>query len=217
MHFEILVEDASGKIALDEIVKKILGSHSDPHTWRIIAYKGIGRIPKGLRGKSDPRKRILLDRLPNILMGYGRSLDKVNNCLVVVVDLDDKNCMKFKKELLEVLQKCKPAPLTKFRFAIEEIEAWYFGDRKAILNAYPGANTRILDSYHQDSICGTWEKLADAIYPGGSRALQKAGWPRPGEEKCNWARRIAGHIDIEKNKSKSFQAFRDCLLILANN
>jgi hypothetical protein len=177
MHFEILVEDASGKIALDEIVKKILGSHGDSHTWRIIAYKGIGRIPKNLRGKSDPRKRILL----------------------------------------EVLQKCNPSPLTKFRFAIEEIEAWYFGDRKAILTAYPGANTRILDSYHQDSICGTWEKLADAIYPGGSRALQKAGWPHPGEEKCNWARRIAGHIDIEKNKSKSFQAFRNCLLILANN
>lgn len=43
-----------------------------------------------------------------------------------------------------------------------------------------------------------------------------AGWPRPGEEKCNWAERIAPEMDIEKNKSKSFQVFRSGLMSLVN-
>ena len=45
MHFEILTEDASGKKALDILIPKIIG---DQHTFRVIGYKGIGRIPKNL-------------------------------------------------------------------------------------------------------------------------------------------------------------------------
>jgi len=36
------------------------------------AYKGIGRLPKNLKGTSDPSKRILLDQLPKLLRGYGK-------------------------------------------------------------------------------------------------------------------------------------------------
>lgn len=61
MHFEILVEDQSGKKALDILVPKIIG---DDHTVRIISYKGIGRLPKNLTSTSDANKRILLDQLP---------------------------------------------------------------------------------------------------------------------------------------------------------
>ncbi len=74
MHFEILVEDVSGKIALESILQKILDPNGQDHTYRIISYKGIGRIPKNLRGTTDPQKRILLDRLPKLLRGYGKSL-----------------------------------------------------------------------------------------------------------------------------------------------
>lgn len=74
MHFEVLVEDVSGKIALKNIMEKIIGPNSQDHTFRIIAYKGIGHIPKNLRGTIDPKKRILLDRLPKLLKGYGKSL-----------------------------------------------------------------------------------------------------------------------------------------------
>ena len=51
MHFEILVEDTSGKIALKSILGKILGPNGQGHTYKIISYKGIGRIPKDLRRK----------------------------------------------------------------------------------------------------------------------------------------------------------------------
>ena len=46
MHFEILVEDQSGKIALESILSKILGLSGQEHTYRIISYKGVGRIPQ---------------------------------------------------------------------------------------------------------------------------------------------------------------------------
>ena len=47
MHFEILVEDASGELLLGSLLPKILGKNGNPHTWRTHAYKGIGRVPPG--------------------------------------------------------------------------------------------------------------------------------------------------------------------------
>jgi len=70
MHFEILVEDQSGKKMLDEIVPRIVGA---AHTFRVLPYKGIGKIPKGLKPGSDASKRILLDQLPRLLKGHGKT------------------------------------------------------------------------------------------------------------------------------------------------
>ncbi|MBU3946327.1 MAG: DUF4276 family protein [Proteobacteria bacterium] len=209
MHFEILVEDASGKIALESILDKILGKNGQDHTYKIISYKSIGRIPKNLKGTTDPQKRILLDRLPNLLRGYGRSLRGIPAVVVLVVDLDDKDCLVFKQEMVDILNDCNPQPTTLFRIAIEEGEAWLLGDRNAVKVAYPRAKEQILSTYVQDSICGTWEKLADALYPGGSQELKRLGWPHTGQTKCEWAKNIAPHLDVENNQSRSFQVFRD--------
>ena len=214
MHLEVLVEDRSGSIALEIILEKILGENHSEHSWRIHHYKGIGRIPRKLNPKSDPRKRILLDRLPSILKGYGRSLDG-HSTVVVVVDLDNRDCMEFKRELLAVLDGCDPNPRTLFRIAIEESEAWLLGDRTAVREAYPEAKVPVLNAYEQDSICGTWERLADAVHPGGSMRLKRAGWPEAGRAKCEWAGRIAPYMDPDRNRSKSFQVFRDGIRSLA--
>ncbi len=215
MHFEVLVEDASGKIALKSILEKILGLDDQDHSYRTISYKGIGRIPKNLKGRTDPAKRILLDRLPKLLRGYGRSLRDSPAAVVVVVDLDRKDCLQFKQELLAVLDACNPKPKTLFRIAIEEGEAWLLGDRKAVEAAYPEAESKVLENYRQDSICGTWEVLADAIYPGGSTKLKKLGFPHTGEAKCDWAEKICPHMTVDSNQSNSFQAFRDGVRRLA--
>ena len=50
MHFEILVEDQSGKKALDELVPKIIG---DAHTFIVHLFKGVGRIPRNMRDPQD--------------------------------------------------------------------------------------------------------------------------------------------------------------------
>ena len=214
MHFEVLVEDQSGQIALESIMEKILGPNYTEHSWRTIAYRGIGRIPRDLRGVTDPRARILLDRLPSILRGYGKSLQD-NSSVVVVMDLDDQDCIKLKRELLDVLNACNPRPKTLFRIAIKEGEAWLLGDRAAVKATYPYAKDVILNRYVQDSICDTWEVLADAVHPGGSPYLKTLGYPPAGIAKCEWARRIAPHMNVDSNKSKSFQVFRDGVRALA--
>lgn len=214
MHFEVLAEDRSGSIALEHVLEKILGPNNAAHSWRVHPYRGIGRIPKDLRSGKDPRKRLLLDRLPGILQGYGRSLgDMGPAAVIVVVDSDARDCRAFKRELLHVLDACNPRPRTLFRIAVEESEAWLLGDRDAVKAAYPGARDSVLDGYVQDSICGTWELLADAIHPGGSPALGK--WPASGQAKCEWAERIAPRMDVDRNRSRSFQVFRDGVRKLA--
>ena len=214
MHFEVLVEDLSGSIALEQILEKILGANGSAHTWRIHPYKGIGRLPRNLRGVANPSNRSLLDNLPRVLQGYGRSLTD-SSAVLVVVDSDDKDCVAFKQDLLRVLSACNPRPKTLFRIAIEEMEAWLLGDRAAVKSAYPNARDAVLNSYVQDSICGTWEVLADAVHPGGSAPLKQVGYPAAGAAKCEWAREIAPCLDIDRNLSKSFQVFRDGVKNLA--
>lgn len=214
MHLEILVEDASGEVLLNALLPKIIGENGQPHTWRIHPYKGIGRLPKDLRSKTDPSKRVLLDRPHSILSGYGKSLPAHGAAVLVVVDSDDRDCRAFKRELVAVLNRCRPQPRALFRIAIEETEAWLLGDRDAVAKAYTRAKTSVLDSYGQDSVCGTWEKLADAIFPGGSDALKAKGYPRIGEEKSAWARQIGALISVAANKSPSFQVFRSGVLKL---
>ena len=216
MHFEVLAEDKSGSIALEKFLKEILGPPDGPsHTWRIISYKGLGHLSKDLKPKTDPSKRILLDQLPDILRGYGKVKipQYYQFAIIVVVDLDDRNCMQFKQELVDVLKnKCKPPrPETLFRIAIEESEAWLLGDRDAVKKAYPKAKDSVLNKYKQDSICGTWEVLADAVDPTAT----KLKYPRLGQKKCEWAEKIAPFLDVDKNRSKSFQVFRDGVRRLA--
>ncbi|WP_276809013.1 DUF4276 family protein [Castellaniella defragrans] len=209
MHIEFLVEDVSGEKLLEAVLPKLLGEQGDPHTWRTHSYKGIGRVPKHLKPGTDASKRILLDRLPLALRGYGKTpgIDAV----VVVLDLDRRNCAEFLAELEALVRGCDPAPNTMFRLAIEEVEAWYLGDRQALKAAYPRVKAHVLDHYVQDGICNTWELLADAVHPGGFAAIKKTGWPLPGQIKCEWAEKIGPLLDPDRNLSPSFGKLREGL------
>lgn len=211
MHFEVLVEDISGKSALEILIPKIIGTE---HTFRIKAYKGIGRIPKGLQPTSDPQRRILLDQLPRLICAHGKTFEAYpphTIALIVVCDLDNRCLSAFRKELIQLLDRCDSRPETYFCIAVEEGEAWYLGDLPAIKRAYPNAKDAILHSYEHDSICGTWEKLANAIYPGGAKGLAKLGGSAIGHEKSRWAEKIAPHMDVDNNLSTSFCYFRQRL------
>ena len=213
MHFEILVEDQSGKKALDILVPKIIGVR---HTCKLIAYKGVGRIPKNINAGVDAGKRMLLDNLPRLLKGYGISWRNYPAAVFVVCDLDDKCLKTFRQELYAVLGTCNPQPETRFCIAVEEGEAWLLGDIPAIKAAYPKARDGILNQYVNDSICGTWERLADALYKGGSAALSAKGWQAVGAEKSQWAEKITPHMDAANNASPSFVYLRRKLLELVD-
>ncbi len=209
MHFEVLVEDLSGKKVLDILIPKIIG---DQHTFRVIEYRGIGHIPKNLKSSTDASKRILLDQLIRLLRGYGKTFagypENFPAAVIVVCDLDDKCLKVFRQELFTILNACNPGPETRFCIAIEEGEAWLLGDIPAIKTAYPNARDNILNSYTNDAICGTWELLADALFQGGATGLKNRGWRAVGREKSIWATNIAPNMDVNNNNSPSFCYFR---------
>ncbi len=208
MHFEIHVEDQSGKKMLDILVPKIVGS---AHTFRVHPYRGVGQIRKNMRDAKDAKKRILLDNLPKLLKGHGRTFagrQNYHEVVILVCDLDDKGLKTFRSELYRILDACNPKPETRFCIAIEEGEAWFLGDLAAIKTTYPKAKDSVLNSYVNDHICGTWEKLADAVYPGGSSSLIKKGWQVIGREKSKWAEEITPNMNVAENKSPSFCYFR---------
>lgn len=205
MHFQILVEDQSGKKMLDILIPNIIG---DSHTFDVKSYKGIGRIPKGLTSGIEANKRILLANLPKALAGYGRSWQcGYEGVVIVICDLDDKCLKSFRSELMGLLESCNPRPETRFCIAIEEGEAWFLGDIPAIKQAYPKAKDTELNSYVNDSICGTWEKLANVVYKGGSQKLSSLGWQAVGAEKSEWAENITPYMNLENNASPSFNYF----------
>ncbi len=208
MHIEILTEDSSGKALLEHLLPKLIGPLNEPHYWRIIAYQGIGQIPKGMH-TGDPAKRTLLNKLTAILRSYARTTGI--DAVVVVLDADNRDRAAFLTELRELAATSGAGELTLFRLAIEEIEAWYFGDRQALHAAYPKARQRPLNRYRQDSVCGTWERLADVIHPGGSDAICRASWPLPGQIKHEWANRIGPLMNPDANLSPSFGKLRDAL------
>ena len=209
MHFEILVEDQSGKRMLDILIPKIIG---DQHTFRVIDYRGIGRIPRNLTSSTNARNRLLLDQLPKLLRGYGNTFANYPAnypaAVILVCDLDDRCLKAFREELFIVLNACNPKPETRFCIAIEQGEAWLLGDIPAIKVAYPNARNNVLNRYENDSICGTWELLADAVSQGGSRTLRRKGGQAVGIEKSAWAERITPHMNVDINKSSSFCYFR---------
>lgn len=218
MHFEILVEDRSGARALEILLPKLVSTED---SFRIHAYKGIGRIPKNMRDTKNASKRILLENLPKLLKGYGKTFQAYPTStpasVVVVCDLDDEPFSTFLQQLNKVLSRCHPAPTARFCIAIEEGEAWLLGDTPAIKTAYPSADDGVLSGYVNDSICGTWEVLADAVYPGGTTALSEKGFVSIGAEKFAWADRITPNMDIEANLSPSFSFFRNTIRTLSQH
>ncbi len=211
MHFEILVEGQTELTALSILMKKIVGDYDCPHTWAIHKHRGIGKIPGDPTARPNRRDQTLLHNLPSKLRAYGKER-RADVVVVVLVDLDDRDdCMAFKGGLADLLNHCDVPPQSLFRIAIEELEAWFFGDHSAIKQAYPAARHQILHEYIQDSQCGTWEKLAEAIYPGGPAALGQHGKRSVKilAQKRVWAKEICPYIDVENNLSPSFQCFRD--------
>lgn len=217
MHLEILIEDLSGKKALDILIPKIV---DEGDTFHVHSYKGIGHIPKNMRDAKDPSRRILMDNLPKLLKGYGRTFVNYPSttpaAVVLVCDLDEKPLAAFLGELNGILDACNPAPKARFCIAIEEGEAWFLGDVPALKSAYPNAKNEVIESYVQDSICGTWETLANAVYSGGEKALSLKGWQGIGAEKSRWAENISPKMNVDANNSPSFMFFRDTVRTLVN-
>src|SRR5580700_5258784 len=149
MRLHILVEGRAEEAFLREWLPRLLPAHS----FIVLPHQGKGRLSADPKKKPDPKQRGLLDQLPAKLRAYGKTLNADTDRVVVLVDLDDQDCVDLKKRLKMVLQYCDPKPTVLFRIAIEETEAFFLGDPPAVKKAYPKAKVGKIKKYVQDSIC----------------------------------------------------------------
>ena len=197
-HVEFLVEEPSAEAALSRLVPKLLGPD---FSFAIYPFQD---------------KHDLLKNLPVRLRAYRRWLPE--NCgIVVLIDADGQDCLEQKRMLEDVAN--QSGFLTRGsgrgsrfqvlnRLAIEELEAWFFGDVTALCEAYPGVSPSLgnREAYRDPDIIrgGTWEAL--------ERELQKAGHHRGGLAKIKAAREVSARMEPDRNRSRSFHAFRQGLL-----
>ena len=194
MHIEFLLEEESCGEALRLLLPRIVG---DRTSFATHIFQG---------------KKNLLDSLPSRLRAYSKWIPK-DSRIAVLVDRDRDDCLKLKAKLEKA---AKDAGLTtravsggKRRFqvlnriAVEELEAWFFGDVEAIATAYPRIPRTLAAKRgfrDPDAIAGgTWEAL--------ERILQKAGYYAAGMPKIEVARAISPHLQIDRNRSLSFHVF----------
>lgn len=193
MRLHVLVEGESEAALLRPWLKRLLPRH----VCKVYPHQGKGKLPRDSFQAPNPTKEQLLDLLPAKLRAFGKELDPATDRVLVLLDLDDGDCLELKGRLTEMASQLDPRPAVLFRIAIEETEAFYMGDPIAIRAAFPKARINRLKNYEQDSICGTWELFGEVI---GARV----------EDKVGWAERMAPHLGTEwqggnANRSPSFR------------
>ncbi len=188
---EVLVEEPSAEAALRALLPRFLGDVA----FEVYSYNG----------KSDP-----LAKLPARLRGYAAWLPD-NWRIVVLVDRDDGSCSELKSELNAAAAgaglSTRSSSTTNWkvvnRIAVEELEAWFFGDWEAVRGAYPHVSATIPNKSRfrdPDAIAGgTWEAF--------EQVLQAGGYMKSRLRKIDAARAVAERMQPERNTSKSFQTF----------
>jgi len=200
MHIEFLVEEPSAEAALNNLAPVILGPEI---TFQVHPYNG---------------KQDLLAKLPRRLAGYRAWLPEGWR-IVILLDADEEDCRQLKAGMEAIAH---AAGLTtrsatggaQFqvlnRLAVQELEAWFFGDADALRAAYPRLSPSLGERSRYrtpDAIVGgTWEAL--------ERELQRVGYAPGGLAKVATARAVSAHMRPERNRSHSFQVFRSGLLDL---
>ncbi|MBR4736334.1 MAG: DUF4276 family protein [Rhodocyclaceae bacterium] len=197
----VFVEEYSMEAALEKLLPGLLGT---------IAFQVIR-----FQCKDD-----LLKHAPSRLKGYAAWLPE-NWRILVLVDRDDDDCRELKTKLENIAAGAGLVSKTRAghgrwfqvvnRIAIEELEAWFFGDWEAVRAAYPRVPATIPQQTKfrdPDAIAGgTWEAI--------ERILKRAGYFRTGLRKLELARSVAEHMDISRNRSRSFQAFAEAVTAAA--
>ncbi len=196
-HLELLVEDLSTEAFLRALLPRLL---PDDRSFEVHPFQG----------KAD-----LLKKLQSRLLGYAHWLPE-DWRIVVVVDRDGEECEKLKGQLEEIAAASGLVTRTRAgghewqlvsRIAIEELEAWYFGDWVAVCNAFPKVSPGVPNqSAFRDSDAirgGTWEAF--------ERVLQRYGYFKSGLRKIEVARAVGALADPARNRSQSFAVFLDAV------
>lgn len=192
-HLELLVEEPSMEAFLRVLLPRLL---PEDRTFEVHPFQG----------KSD-----LLIRLEPRLRGYATWLPP-DWRIIVVVDRDDEDCRVLKRRLEEIAHRSGLTTRSRAgagqwqlvnRLAIEELEAWYFGDWDGVRAEYPRVAATIPQRQgfrDPDAIAGgTWEAF--------ERVMQTHGYFKGGLGKIEAARALGARIEPTRSRSTSFSAF----------
>ena len=180
-HLELLVEEPSMEAFLRALLPRLL-----PHdrSFEVHAFQG----------KTD-----LMKKLEKRLRAYAAWLPE-DWRILVVVDRDENDCAALKRRMEAIAHRAglrtrdRAAGLSwqlVNRIAIEELEAWYFGDWDAVRSASPRVSSNIPQRQafrDPDGIAGgTWEAF--------ERVMRRYGYFAGGLAKIEAARSIGAHVD----------------------
>jgi len=200
MHLLFFVEEPSAEAALGNLMRKCLPVEV---TYQFIVFQG---------------KQDLLHNLSSRLKAYASWLPE-DYRIIVLIDEDRQDCHELKSQMEEAAlaagllskSQAEERPFQVLnRIAVEELEAWFFGDIDALRQVYPrlpatlGKRKGLRDP---DAISGgTWETL--------QQVLQRYGYYPAGYPKVQAAQEISRQMAPTRNRSHSFQVFYSGLMAL---
>lgn len=196
-HLEILVEEPSTEVFLRQLLPRLIGGEA---TFNVYPSQG---------------KEDLLRHLPARLRGYANWLPKQWR-VVVVVDRDDEDCEALKEMLENAAAQAGLKTRTRSqalwqvanRIAIEELEAWYFGDWEAVCAVYP----KVPKTYVEKAPYRDPDRIAGGTSEAFARVMQRSGYFPSGLSKTEVARALGTQIEPARNRSRSFRVLCETLL-----
>ena len=195
MHIKFFLEEPSAEEALKQLLPKIL-------------LKDVSYEFHTFQGRDE-----MLKDLPKRLKGEQWIPD--NWRIIVLIDEDRRDCHELKAYLERAaheagfVTKSSAVPNEDFqivnRIAIEELEAWFFGDVEALHAAYPRIpeNLQSKAKYRNpDAIPGGTSEALERLLKQKNHYTQRERLHKP-----TIAQNIAQHMVPSRNRSKSFQVF----------
>ena len=196
-HFEVLVEEPSMEAFLAAILPMIIG---DRATFAVHVHQG----------KSD-----LLKKLGARLRAYAKWLPE-NMRIVVLVDEDREDCLQLKRRLEKDAalaglhtraSRGGPNWQVVNRIAVEELEAWFFGEWAAVQGAFPGVPATVTTSSGVSPMRRDCRRYLGSIGTNPNRH----GYFKTGLRKVEAARNIGTCFNQDACISPSFATFRNAL------
>ena len=193
MHIKFFLEEPSAEEALKHLLPKIL-------------LKNVSYEFHTFQGRDE-----MIKELPARLKG--EQWIPHNWRIIVLIDEDRRNCHELKAYLESAaheagfVTKSNAAPNEDFqvvnRLAIEELEAWFFGDVEALHTAYPRISQNLQDqAKYRDP-----DAIRGGTYEALEHILRRANYYKGNLPKREVAQNIAQHMEPSRNRSRSFQVF----------
>ena len=216
MLIEILSEDKSGAVVVQRLAERIAENEGIDVEVNVHPHRGCGSLPKDMTARPPKFASSLLDLLPAKLRAYNKVYGGKDLILIVALDSDDNDPQTLRQEIYSCASLYAPDIRSVVGLSTEEIEARMLGDKAAVYDAYPDCRKDILDSYVQDSVCGTWEILCKVISDNADELIE-IGYPAIGHYKALWAENISRYMVPQKNISPSFNTFKMAFITALKN